>query len=120
MQLSLAARGQPAVLLEADGLVAAPASDTLLLNSVKFTPGEEDVDGVLADAAKLQLMLANLGAVSTRPPGAKEQLRGLSRVAPFLSGSNFSARVEAICRASGVGSVTSNGEGFAVTPPALN
>jgi hypothetical protein len=114
------ARGRrPAVLLEADGLVAAPGAGALLLNSVKVTPADEDVDAVLQAASTLEHMLANLDAVSTLPPAAREQLRGLVRVVPFLSGSNFSARVEAVCRADGVGTSRPDGEGFAVTLPAL-
>ena len=92
---------------------------TLLLNSVKVTPADEDVDAVLQAASTLEHMLANLDAVSTLPPAAREQLRGLVRVVPFLSGSNFSARVEAVCRADGVGTSRPDGEGFAVTLPAL-
>jgi hypothetical protein len=119
VHLTLAVRSRPAVQLEADGLVAAPGAGVLLLNSVKVSPADEDLDALLADADTLQRMLGSLDAVTTQPPGAKEQLRGLLRVAPVLSGANFSARVEAACLASGVGSARPDGEGFAVTLPAL-
>ena len=82
--------------LEIDGLVVG-ARGVSLLNSAKHTPSLEHVAEVIADAEKLRGVLGGSEMVTTSPPGARAQLNNLGLVLPVLSGSNFSAAVEAEC-----------------------
>ena len=115
--ISLRRGGALVLQLEADGIVA--NSHIALLNSAKHAPSLDHVDDVVNAAAKLELMLANFAGVTTQPPEAREQLRGLARVVPFLSGDRFSAGVVARCREKGVGFARPDGTGFAVEPARL-
>lgn len=114
VQLALQRPGTTPQELAPDGLLVSRSTSTLIFNSVKHSPSLEHVEELLEDAAVLRGMLAAPDRLDTQPLEAAAQLRGMQRVQPFLSGDNFSAGVEALCRDKGVGTVRPSGAGFAV------
>ena len=117
VELALSRSGRKSLELAPDGLIVAPLSSVVLLNSAKHTPSASHIGQVVEDAGTLEQLLAGWGSVATDPAEAKAQFpmsRGKLRVVPFLSGDNFCAAVAAKCRESGVGVVRPGGEGFLV------
>jgi hypothetical protein len=93
--------------LECDGLIK--TSTSALLNEVKASPKMEDVDDVLDRAGKLLQILRKPYLYVSKPSNALEELNGLQRVVPFLSGCDFSREVVNKCSLLGVNTVETNG-----------
>jgi hypothetical protein len=92
--------------LKCDGLIKA-ACGALLVNHVRTSPTEMDMDYVLFRALQLRLILEypSLFKSVPSPHSALQELNGAKRVVPFLSGSDFPSALVQICRERGINAV---------------
>jgi hypothetical protein len=105
-------KGDKVAFLECDGLIKTSVS--ALLNEVKASPKEEDVEDVLYRASKLELILIDPSRFVSEPPPVLQELNGVKRVVPFLSGCDFSPMLVNKCSLGGVHVVETNGSDYSV------
>lgn len=100
--------------LEVDGIVKNLLS-CLIHNEAKQTPNEEDVEELLDRTQTLQDIIDGRKNVHrTSPPNVMEQLGGIKKIVPVLSGYLFKPEIAALCRDRKVTMFTTNGEGFSI------
>uniref|UniRef100_A0A7S0WIH2 Uncharacterized protein n=1 Tax=Hemiselmis tepida TaxID=464990 RepID=A0A7S0WIH2_9CRYP len=99
------------IAFEVDGLVR--NSKELLLNSVKWTPKDEDVGELCDTASRLHTVLEKPSIYETVPEDALAELEGLKVVVKVLSGFNFPPSVKQKAKDNGVVCVHTDGNGYA-------
>jgi hypothetical protein len=99
--------------MECDGLIKT-ADGGLLLNEVKSSPKQEDIESVLDRIGKMKLILNDPLLYFSDPPLALENLIGVKRVIPFLSGCDFPNELVKKCRNLGIHAVETNGSDYSV------
>jgi len=99
------------IAFEVDGLVR--NSKELLLNSVKWTPKDEDVRQLCDTAVRLCRVLKNPSDYETVPESALAELDGLTDVVPVLSGFSFAPSVKLVAKSKNVTCVHTDGNGYA-------
>jgi hypothetical protein len=104
--------GDKKAFLECDGLIK--TSDSALLNKVKASPKEEDLYDVLSRVIKLESILIEPSSFVSDPPQALQELNGVKRVVPFLSGCDFPRTLVNKCSLRGVNTVETNGSDYTV------
>jgi hypothetical protein len=107
-------KGHSKPTLECCGLIKT-TSASALLNEVKVSPKMEDVDDVLECASTLSSILQKHKFFVSHPPQVLEELNGVQRVVPFLSGRDFSREVINKCSLLGVNTVETNGSDYSVS-----
>ena len=105
--------GDENAFLECDGLIKTSVS--ALLNEVKASPKEEDLVDVLIRARKLEVILKDPSYFFSDPFSALQELNGVKRVVPFLSGCDFSSMLVDKCSLRGVNAVETNGSDYSVS-----
>jgi hypothetical protein len=105
-------KGDKDAFLECDGLIKTSVS--ALLNEVKVSPKEVDLEDVLSRASKLELILIHPSHFVSEPPPVLQELNGVKRVVPFLSGCDFSHMLVNKCSLRGVHAVETNGSDYSV------
>jgi hypothetical protein len=106
-------KGDENAFLECDGLIKTSVS--ALLNEVKASPKEADLKDVLSRASKLELILTDPSRFVSDPPPALEELIGVKRVVPFLSGCDFSRALVNECSLQRINAVETNGSDYSVS-----
>jgi hypothetical protein len=99
--------------VKCDGLIKT-ANSVILLNSVKASPEQENIDEVESRVKLLEKVLLDLSRFVSVSPLTAGILDDIKQVVPFLSGCDFPIDVIDECHKAGINTVETNGSDYTV------